>query len=173
LVPHPLVLGQREGTKLKSTKYGNILRSRFPEKTSSRDDLSTEEDSKKGNIIRGTRLCCSSNPVCGCFCHAKFALKNNNPQQQKVNDTVATSKTPETMSIGLANDRHNHVHVHTPSQANIFQEVWTSSALLFSSRITYLLVLGPVALFGDATGMLGEAACFAFSGIALIPCAER
>jgi hypothetical protein len=36
-----------------------------------------------------------------------------------------------------------------------------------------LLLLGPFALLGDATGLLGEAVCFAFSGIALIPCAER
>ena len=53
------------------------------------------------------------------------------------------------------------------------QEVWSSSELLFQSRITWLLVLGPVALLGDATGTLGEATCFALSGIALIPCAER
>jgi hypothetical protein len=56
---------------------------------------------------------------------------------------------------------------------NIFREVWTSSEMLFSNRITWLLVLGPIALFGDATGLLGEPACFALSGIALIPCAER
>jgi hypothetical protein len=55
----------------------------------------------------------------------------------------------------------------------LFQEVWSSSELLFQNRITWLLILGPVALLGDATGTLGEAACFTLSGIALIPCAER
>jgi hypothetical protein len=56
---------------------------------------------------------------------------------------------------------------------NLVQEVWASSELLFSSKLTWLLIWGPVALVGDATGLLGEAACFCLSGIALIPCAER
>lgn len=55
----------------------------------------------------------------------------------------------------------------------LVREVWSSSALLFKSKLSWLLVLGPIALMGDATGILGEATCFAFSGIALIPCAER
>ena len=55
----------------------------------------------------------------------------------------------------------------------LLQELWLSTELLFQSRLTWLLLLGPLALFGDATGIFGEALCFAFSGIALIPCAER
>jgi hypothetical protein len=61
----------------------------------------------------------------------------------------------------------------TITPTTLFQEVWSSSELLFQNKITWLLVLGPVALLGDATGTLGEAACFTLSGIALIPCAER
>jgi hypothetical protein len=64
-----------------------------------------------------------------------------------------------------------------PRDANcvvgIFRELWESSELIVNNKLNWLLVLGPVALFGDAFGLLGEAACFAFSGIALIPCAER
>jgi len=56
---------------------------------------------------------------------------------------------------------------------SVFQEVWNSSELLFSNKIAWLLLFGPLALFGDATKILGEPMCFAFSGIALIPCAER
>ena len=55
----------------------------------------------------------------------------------------------------------------------LLQELWLSTELLFQSRLTWLFLLGPLALFGDATGIFGEALCFAFSGIALIPCAER
>jgi hypothetical protein len=55
----------------------------------------------------------------------------------------------------------------------LLQEVWSSSELLFQNKITWLLILGPVALLGDATEILGEATCFTLSGIALIPCAER
>ena len=58
-------------------------------------------------------------------------------------------------------------------RVTMIQEVWISSELLFSNKLSWLLILGPVALVGDSTGMLGEAACFALSGIALIPCAER
>lgn len=57
--------------------------------------------------------------------------------------------------------------------STLLQEVSTSTELLFQNKITWLLLLGPVALVGDATGLLGEPLCFAFSGIALIPCAER
>ncbi|KAL3925738.1 MAG: hypothetical protein SGARI_005793, partial [Bacillariaceae sp.] len=56
---------------------------------------------------------------------------------------------------------------------NLSREVMISSELLFNNKLNWLLLLGPLALVGDATGFLGEAACFAFSGIALIPCAER
>jgi Ca2+/H+ antiporter len=55
----------------------------------------------------------------------------------------------------------------------LLQEVLSSTQLMFQNRITWLLLLGPIALVGDATGVMGEPLCFAFSGIALIPCAER
>jgi len=39
--------------------------------------------------------------------------------------------------------------------------------------LNLLMLLGPVAVIGSTTGMLGEAFCFLLSGLALIPCAER
>jgi hypothetical protein len=57
--------------------------------------------------------------------------------------------------------------------ADIIGELSSSAELLFNNKLNWLLLLGPVALVGDYMGWLGEAACFAFSGIALIPCAER
>jgi Ca2+:H+ antiporter len=59
----------------------------------------------------------------------------------------------------------------TPS--NIFQEVKQSGELIFASRLTWLLIAGPVALAGSATEKLPDFLCFAFAGLALIPCAER
>ena len=55
----------------------------------------------------------------------------------------------------------------------IIQDFWYSSGLVLNNKLNWLLVLGPIALVGDAMGWLGETACFAFSGLALIPCAER
>jgi hypothetical protein len=55
----------------------------------------------------------------------------------------------------------------------LFQELWTSTNLIFQGRLTWLLILGPMAMVGDLTGSLGPAICFAFSGLALVPCAER
>ena len=52
-------------------------------------------------------------------------------------------------------------------------ELWQSAEVLFSSKITLLLLLGPAALIGDSTGLLGESACFLLAAGALIPCAER
>ena len=57
--------------------------------------------------------------------------------------------------------------------STLLREVYVSTDLLFQTKITWLLILGPVALVGDATGLLGEALCFTCSGLALIPCAER
>lgn len=55
----------------------------------------------------------------------------------------------------------------------ILMEFWASTDLLFQNKSTWLLILGPIAVIGNATGTMGEALCFTFSGIALIPCAER
>jgi len=56
---------------------------------------------------------------------------------------------------------------------DLVTDLWLSSGIVINTRLNWLLVLGPVAQLGDATGLLGETACFAFSGLALIPCAER
>jgi len=56
---------------------------------------------------------------------------------------------------------------------NVLLEIWRSSILLFYNKISWLLLLGPIALIGDSTKFFGEALSFALSGIALIPCAER
>lgn len=66
-----------------------------------------------------------------------------------------------------------HSGMHQGSGHSLVHEVWMSSELLFSNKLSWLLILGPVALIGDSTETLGEAVCFALSGIALIPCAER
>jgi Ca2+/H+ antiporter len=55
----------------------------------------------------------------------------------------------------------------------LLEELWASTDLIFQSRLTWLLALGPFAVVGDATNMLGESLCFACAGIAMIPCAER
>jgi Ca2+/H+ antiporter len=60
--------------------------------------------------------------------------------------------------------------IGTPS---LCDELWASTDLIFQSRFTVLLILGPIAVVGNATDLLGPAACFTFSGISLIPLAER
>ena len=57
--------------------------------------------------------------------------------------------------------------------ADLLSDLWNSSGLVLNHKLNLLLFAGPLALLGDAMGMLGETACFALSGIALIPCAER
>jgi hypothetical protein len=70
------------------------------------------------------------------------------------------------------------VGIREPPQANtdiysFREELWTSTDLLFQSKLAWLLVLGPIAVVGELTGTLGPASCFVFAGMALIPCAER
>jgi hypothetical protein len=55
----------------------------------------------------------------------------------------------------------------------LIKDLWHSSGIVLNNKLNWLLIMGPIALLGDATGLLGETACFAFSGLALIPCAER
>jgi hypothetical protein len=69
---------------------------------------------------------------------------------------------------------------HTPTNAvmrlavtTFWEEVWASTELLFQSKLTWLLLMGPIAVLGDSTGFVGEATCFTCAGLALIPCAER
>jgi len=56
---------------------------------------------------------------------------------------------------------------------DLVKDLWLSSGIVADNKLNWLLVMGPIALLGDATGLLGETACFALSGLALIPCAER
>jgi len=58
---------------------------------------------------------------------------------------------------------------------DVLVECWTSSEIMFSNRLTVLLLCGPIALIGgkDGFNVFGESTCFALAGLALIPCAER
>jgi len=53
------------------------------------------------------------------------------------------------------------------------RELASSADVIFRPKLSWLLVSGLVAVVGSKTGLLGEAPCFALSGLALIPCAER
>lgn len=71
-------------------------------------------------------------------------------------------------------------HYYQPQQpyrswiSILVDEIVSSAELIFlRSKLCVLLICGVVAVIGDFTHLLGEAACFALSGIALIPCAER
>lgn len=56
---------------------------------------------------------------------------------------------------------------------SLVDELWASTDVIFQHKTTLLLILGPIAVVGDYTGILRPAMCFALSGIALIPLAER
>lgn len=55
----------------------------------------------------------------------------------------------------------------------LVDEFWYSADLIFQSRFVYLFALGPMAVVGDATGLLSPAMCFICSGLSLVPLAER
>jgi hypothetical protein len=56
---------------------------------------------------------------------------------------------------------------------SIKEEIVASAEILFSSKITILLLFAPIALVGDATSWIAPSLCFVFAAGALIPCAER
>jgi hypothetical protein len=83
------------------------------------------------------------------------------------------------MSIELPSSALSGVS-HTPTNAVLrlavttcWDEIWSSTELLFQNKLTWLLLFGPVAVYGDSTGFIGESICFVCAGLALIPCAER
>ena len=55
----------------------------------------------------------------------------------------------------------------------LWDELWESTDVLFKGRIVYMLLLGPLVVIGDSLNLLDKSICFALSGLALIPCAER
>jgi len=56
--------------------------------------------------------------------------------------------------------------------SNIQNDILLSTNLIFKSKLTWLLIFGPVALVGK-TGIFGESVCFILAGLTLIPLAER
>ncbi|KAL3777489.1 hypothetical protein ACHAW5_000555 [Stephanodiscus triporus] len=63
-------------------------------------------------------------------------------------------------------------NINCPTMSSIRQDILSSTELIFRSRLTWLLVFGPIALIGKA-GLFGESACFILAGLTLIPLAER
>lgn len=88
------------------------------------------------------------------------------PRRQLFENTEAAAAT----TLRASSEIRNRPEEPMPSLA---QELWASTEYIFRSQLTWLLILGPIAIVGDSLGILGAATCFAFSGIALIPCAER
>jgi len=64
----------------------------------------------------------------------------------------------------MSNPLTNNIHIHN--------ELLLSTELIFRSRLTWLLIFGPIALVGK-TGIFGESVCFILAGLTLIPLAER
>lgn len=91
----------------------------------------------------------------------------------EVGDNIGTQAQPSKgRKVSMSSSEREYIGAQNIGR-NAIQEVWSSSSLIFFNRISWLLLLGPIALVGDSTKSFGEAVCFALSGIALIPCAER
>ncbi|KAL7530276.1 hypothetical protein ACHAWF_003315 [Thalassiosira exigua] len=70
--------------------------------------------------------------------------------------------SPSTHGLALPNSFISDIHA----------DILTSTELIFRSRLTWLLIFGPIALIGK-TGIFGESTCFVLAGLTLIPLAER
>jgi len=99
---------------------------------------------------------------------------------QQLNEALDTSDLVvikeldrNTMSLEISEREEDDVTAPRNRDCISFrEELWASSDYIFQRKLTWLLLLGPLAIVGDAFGILGEPACFALSGIALIPLAE-
>jgi hypothetical protein len=99
------------------------------------------------------------------------------PATTGIKNTHSGSEAPWYGSIVslpcITDERRSRLAAVSQQLRFLLEELWESTDVVFSSRGTFLLALGPVVIVGNSFGMLSEASCFALAGIALIPCAER
>jgi len=100
------------------------------------------------------------------------------PATINTNNQASTATMPPAKPSRIKDSLHqsrkpNSIPIRSNWICGFIDELWTSTDLVFQGRSTILLALGPLAVLGEATGILPLPACFAFAGIALIPCAER
>mmetsp|Transcript_37659 Transcript_37659/g.76637 ORF Transcript_37659/g.76637 Transcript_37659/m.76637 type:complete len:676 (+) Transcript_37659:82-2109(+) len=87
---------------------------------------------------------------------------------------ISASSTPGEAGLSNNDGGFSHHHHHNlPLVVSLYLEAKHSAELIFASKLTWLLIAGPLALAGSATGALPESTCFTLAGLALIPCAER
>ena len=88
--------------------------------------------------------------------------------------TPHPTSTHTTLHVGMVGSttRLADDNCYYPTMNSIRHDVIISTELIFRSRLTWLLVFGPIALIGKA-GVFGESACFIFAGLTLVPLAER
>jgi hypothetical protein len=150
--------------------------------TTKSSPLTSPTNHRKGE--EGRLYCCGiRQPICPCRKQNRMEDSNNDSSNRLQQQQQQPPPFPDLNGEGLDPRHHHHHHSpHSPAHSSpglcgwfsdLSRELVSSSELLFQNKLNWLLLLGPIALLGDATGWLGEPICFAFSGIALIPCAER
>ena len=97
-----------------------------------------------------------------------FATTESNIEMSGLNNPTVAAKESQGVRSPAPSESERSTLIN-----DTLQELWNSTDFIFQSKLTWLLIFGPVALVGSANGWLGEAACFCFSGIAIVPCAER
>ena len=160
----------------KNINKNNLADSVLPSATP--PSYSPDRKKLKSAPLTPTTRCCS----CACRKRSNSHHQYDNVANNMMDDSEHSDGLPPipTLKAGTPNGTPRH-HGSAPSSrrgccgwfSDLSRELVMSTELLFSNKLNWLLLLGPLALAGDATGFLGEAACFTFSGIALIPCAER
>ena len=82
--------------------------------------------------------------------------------------TASTASTSyHWASMAFTNNNSSNFNLH-----NIQNDILHSTELIFRSKLTWLLIFGPIALVGKS-GIFGESLCFILAGLTLIPFAER
>lgn len=109
-------------------------------------------------------------------CRASEASSSceNNPRLLTRYHGDITSLEPPLVVAGNGLSSSSSTRQSSSSSSSFLTEVWKSTDhIFFSSRITWLLVFGPIAILGKSSGFLTEHWSFLLAGLALIPCAER
>lgn len=99
----------------------------------------------------------------------------SNTSNMKIYNIETSRKESKTHPINLTESRLGTLSSIWVYMSDLMNDCWSTSEVMFSNRLTGLLICGPIALIGgkDGLNILGEPTCFALAGLALIPCAER
>ena len=98
--------------------------------------------------------------------HTSTTTNGNHTATAAVGVSPSTNTVPSALQIRFRRMILNH-------GTGLLAELGASTEVVFRTRLTWMLILGPIAVLADFSGAVSDTIGFVLAGLALIPCAER